>query len=30
MHDRARCGGWVVRCMIELGVEDGWFVQEKM
>ena len=23
---RVQCGGRVVRCMIELGVVDGWFV----
>ena len=24
--DRVQCGGRVVKCMIELGVLDGWFV----
>ena len=24
--NRVQCGGRVVRCMIELGVVDGWFV----
>ena len=24
--DRVQCSGRVVKCMIELGVVDGWFV----